>query len=115
MNAVVDKKPTNAATKDQKQIGTEQTVFTDTPNTPAIPVNELQNAISALDEEMKATLKNAVDQLVPGASFNPALVKEISKIETRKIRLITGRLDVLIRKGNPEVKDVVDRLLAIAI
>lgn len=82
---------------------------------PKVETNSLQNAISALDEEMKATLKNAVDQLVPGASFNPVLVKEISKIETRKIRLITGRLDALIRKGNPEVKDVVDRLLAIAI
>lgn len=96
MNAITEKKQANAVT-------------------PKAQPNELQNAIEQLEAEMKATLKNAVDQLVPGASFNPALVKEISKIQTRKIRLITARLDTLIRKGNPDAQQIVDRLLAIEI
>ncbi|NKI69004.1 hypothetical protein GN109_06190 [Collimonas pratensis] len=106
MNAVTEKKQANNTVTEAKQTVVE---------TLKAPINELQNAIDQLDAEMKATLKSAVDQLVPGASFNPGLVKEISKIETRKIRLITARLDVLLRKGNPEAQQIVDRLLTIEI
>jgi hypothetical protein len=108
---ISDKKQT-ATTKDQKQSSTEQ-VIADTPSASA--ANELQKAIDQLDAELKTTLKIAVEQLTPGGTFNPGLVKEISKIETRKIRLITGHLDTLMRKGNHEVKEIVERLLAIKI
>ena len=77
--------------------------------------NQFRNEIVKLNAELTTLVESVVKQRAPGTSFNPALVREMRKIETRKNRLIMTYLDTLIKQGNPEVQQVIDRLLAIEV
>lgn len=112
MNAAVEKKSTLTLDKKSATVEPAAQQAAD----PA-PTNSLQNSIDKLDAEIKEKLTSVIENLAPGnaSSFSPSVIKEISKIENRKNRLISGRLDLLLRKGNSEAAEIVQRLLAIAI
>lgn len=112
MNAAVEKKST--LTLDKKSTAVEPAVQQ---AADAVPINSLQNSIDKLDAEIKEKLTSVIENLAPGnaSSFSPSVIKEISKIENRKNRLIAGRLERLLREGNSEAKEIVQRLLAIGV
>lgn len=112
MNAAVEKKST--LTLDKKSATVEPAAQQ---AAEVVPTNSLQNSIDKLDAEIKEKLTSVIENLAPGnaSSFSPSVIKEISKIENRKNRLIAGRLERLLREGNSEAKEIVQRLLAIAI
>jgi hypothetical protein len=113
MNAAVAEKK-STLTLDKKSTAVESAAQ---PAADAVSTNSLQNSIDKLDAEIKEKLTSVIENLAPGnaSSFSPSVIKEISKIENRKNRLIAGRLERLLREGNPEAKEIVERLLAIAI
>jgi hypothetical protein len=113
MNAAVAEKK-STLTLDKKSATVESAAQ---PAADVVQVNSLQVSIDKLDADMKEKLASIIENLAPGnaSSFSPSAIKEISKIENRKNRLIAGRLELLLRKGNPEAKEIVERLLAIAI
>ncbi len=77
--------------------------------------SQLRDELGKLDEEIKALVNTTLEQLEPGKPFNPAIVRNISKIEARKHRLLSTRLVALLKKGHPDVKEIVDRLITIEV
>jgi hypothetical protein len=68
-------------------------------------------ALQELESERTALAKSAIENLKPGKPFDPAVVRQINKIETRKNRLILSRFASLLRKGTPEIQTLVYQLV----
>lgn len=67
--------------------------------------------LQQLDSERTTLAKNAIEQLKPGRPFDPAVVRQINKIETQKNRLIVSRFASLLRKSGPEVQAIVHQII----
>lgn len=68
-------------------------------------------ALQELDGERTALAKTAIENMKPGKPFDPAVVRQINKIETRKNRLIVSRFSNLLRKSTPEVQAIVHQII----
>ena len=68
-------------------------------------------ALQELESERTALAKSAIENMKPGKTFDPAVVRQINKIETRKNRLIVSRFASLLRKGSPEIQPLVHQLV----
>ncbi|MFV8669400.1 hypothetical protein ACNRC9_10325 [Ralstonia pseudosolanacearum] len=68
-------------------------------------------ALQELESERTALAKSAIENLKPGKPFDPAVVRQINKIETRKNRLVLSRFAALLRKGTPEIQTLVHQLI----
>lgn len=68
-------------------------------------------ALQELDGERTALAKTAIENMKPGKPFDPAVVRQINKIETRKNRLIVSRFAALLRKSTPEAQAVVHQII----
>lgn len=77
--------------------------------------SEIRSKIDKIDAELAKLVDGVIKQRALGTSFNPALVREMRKIETHKKRLVMAHFDALIKQGNPEVQQVIDLLLTIEI
>jgi hypothetical protein len=73
--------------------------------------DKLRADLAQLDAERTALVKNTIENLKPGKPFDPMVVREINKIETRKNRLIVARFASLLRKNDPEVQAIVYQLI----
>ncbi|SDB85775.1 hypothetical protein [Paraburkholderia lycopersici] len=69
--------------------------------------------LAELDEQRTALAKSAIEQLKPGRPFDPVVVRQINKIETKKNRLIVSRFASLLRKNNPAVQAIVHQIIEI--
>lgn len=81
-----------------------KTEATDTPE-------KFKATLAALDEQRTALAKSAIEQLKPGRPFDPIVVRQINKIETKKNRLIVSRFASLLRKNNPGVQAIVHQII----
>ncbi|MGA3706414.1 hypothetical protein ACI2TA_23745 [Ralstonia nicotianae] len=68
-------------------------------------------ALHELESERTALAKSAIENMKPGKPFDPAVVRQINKVETRKNRLIVSRFASLLRKGSPEIQTIVHQLV----
>jgi hypothetical protein len=82
-------------------------------NTTKPHMNEIRRKIDKIDAELAALVDGVIKQRALGTSFNPALVREMRKIETHKKRIVMAHFDALIKQGNPKVQQVIDLLLTI--
>ncbi|MCK4161825.1 hypothetical protein HFK89_05090 [Ralstonia pseudosolanacearum] len=67
--------------------------------------------LQELEGERTALAKSAIENMKPGKPFDPAVVRQINKVETRKNRLIVSRFASLLRKGSPEIQTIVHQLI----
>ena len=81
-----------------------KTEATDTPE-------KFKATLAALDAERTALAKSAIEQLKPGRPFDPVVVRQINKIETKKNRLLVSRFAALLRKSTPEVQAVAHQII----
>lgn len=81
-----------------------KTATTDTPE-------KFRAALQELDAERTALAKLAIEDLKPGRAFDPAVIRQINKIETKKNRLLISRFASLPRKNDPEVQAIVYQLV----
>jgi hypothetical protein len=102
----VDGAKNNAAEVQKKEKPARKTEATDTPE-------KFKATLAELDEQRTALAKSAIEQLRPGRPFDPAVVRQINKIETKKNRLIVARFAALLRKNNPAVQAVVHQIIEI--
>jgi hypothetical protein len=79
---------------------------TDTPE-------KFRAALQELDAERTALAKSAIEDLKPGRAFDPVVIRQINRIETKKNRLLISRFASLLRKNNPEVEAIVYQLIQI--
>ncbi len=77
---------------------------TDTPE-------KFRAALQELDAERTALAKSAIEDLKPGRAFDPVVIRQINRIETKKNRLLISRFASLLRKNNPEVQAIVYQLV----
>ncbi|WP_439671219.1 hypothetical protein AEMCBJ_01705 [Cupriavidus necator] len=68
-------------------------------------------ALQELDTERTTLAKSAIENMKPGKPFDPAVVRQINKIETRKNRLLVSRFASLLRKGTPDVQAIVHQII----
>ncbi|MDC6176940.1 hypothetical protein C2I33_24590 [Ralstonia solanacearum] len=68
-------------------------------------------ALQEMDTERTALAKAAIENIKPGKPFDPAVVRQINKVETRKNRLLVSRFASLLRKGSPEVQAIVHQII----
>jgi hypothetical protein len=83
-----------------------KTPATDTPE-------KFRAALQELDAERTALAKSAIEDLKPGRAFDPVVIRQINRIETKKNRLLISRFASLLRKNNPEVEAIVYQLIQI--
>jgi len=76
-------------------------------------VAELKATLDKFDADIKARVNTTLEQMAPGTPFNPAMVRDIAKVEAKKNRLLTTRFAAMLKKGHPEAKAIVERLIAI--
>ena len=76
-------------------------------------VADLKSALDKFDADIKARVNTTLEQMAPGTPFNPAMVRDIAKVEAKKNRLLTTRFAAMLKKGHPEAKAIVERLIAI--
>lgn len=80
--------------------------------TPATETPEkFRAALHELDAERTALAKSAIEDLKPGRPFDPLVIRQINKIETKKNRLLISRFASLLRKNDPEVQAIVYQLV----
>jgi len=72
---------------------------------------KFRTALQELESERTALAKSAIENMKPGKPFDPAVVRQINKVETRKNRLIVSRFASLLRKGSPEIQTLVHQLV----
>ncbi|MHA6847057.1 hypothetical protein [Ralstonia syzygii] len=75
------------------------------------PPEKFRAALQELETERTALAKSAIENMKPGKPFDPAVVRQINKVETRKNRLIVSRFASLLRKGSPEIQTIVHQLV----
>ena len=68
-------------------------------------------ALQELDAERTALAKSAIEDLKPGRPFDPVVIRQINRIETKKNRLLISRFASLLRKNDPEVQAIVYQLV----
>lgn len=76
-------------------------------------VEELREAIKALDTQRNELVKNTIENIKPGKPLDLAAVREINKIETKKNRLIVARFASLLKKNPSEVQAIVHQIIEI--
>jgi len=103
VNGADDAKNT-AAEVQKKEKPARKTEATDTPE-------KLKATLAELDEQRTSLAKSAIEQLKPGRPFDPAAVRQINKIETKKNRLIVARFASLLRKNHPAVQAIVHQIV----
>jgi hypothetical protein len=81
-----------------------KTPATDTPE-------KFRAALQELDAERTALAKSAIEDLKPGRAFDPVVIRQINRIETKKNRLLISRFASLLRKNNPDVEAIVYQLV----
>jgi hypothetical protein len=81
-----------------------KTPATDTPE-------KFRAALQELDAERTALAKSAIEDLKPGRAFDPVVIRQINRIDTKKNRLLVSRFASLLRKNNPEVQAIVYQLV----
>lgn len=100
----VDDAKNNTAEVQKKDKPARKTEATDTPE-------KFKATLAELDEQRTALAKSAIEQLKPGRPFDPVVVRQINKIETKKNRLIVSRFASLLRKNNPAVQAIVHQII----
>ncbi|MGA4047928.1 hypothetical protein ACI2VF_15100 [Ralstonia nicotianae] len=75
------------------------------------PPEKFRAALQELEGERTALAKSAIENMKPGKPFDPAVVRQINKVETLKNRLIVSRFASLLRKGSPEIQTIVHQLI----
>ncbi|QNB10307.1 hypothetical protein G5S35_01160 [Paraburkholderia tropica] len=101
-----DEAKNSTAGVEKKEKPARKTEATDTPE-------KFKATLAELDEQRTALAKSAIEQLKPGRPFDPAVVRQINKIETKKNRLIVSRFASLLRKNNPAVQAIVHQIIEI--
>lgn len=96
----------STAEPQKKDKPARKTEATDTPE-------KFKATLAELDEQRTALAKSAIEQLKPGRPFDPAVVRQINRIETKKNRLIVARFASLLRKNNPAVQAIVHQIIEI--
>ena len=99
-----DETKNNTAEAQKKDKPARKTEATDTPE-------KFKATLAGLDEQRTALAKSAIEQLKPGRPFDPVVVRQINKIETKKNRLIVSRFASLLRKNNPAVQAIVHQII----
>jgi len=105
VNGADDAKNSTAEAQ-KKDKPARKTEATDTPE-------KFKATLAELDEQRTALAKSAIEQLKPGRPFDPVVVRQINKIETKKNRLIVSRFASLLRKNNPAVQAIVHQIIEI--
>ncbi|MGN7100308.1 hypothetical protein ACTHR6_01780 [Ralstonia holmesii] len=80
-------------------------------NVASEPPEKFRATLQELEAERTALAKAAIENMKPGKPFDPAVVRQINKVETRKNRLIVSRFASLLRKGSPEIQTIVHQLV----
>jgi len=106
-NTVADKAETKSETKPQVKPVREPVARMTTAT--------LKAEIDKIDDEINKLVTTSLEQMGPGKPFNSATMRLIARHETKKHRLLMNRLAALIKKGNPEVRPIVEKLLSIEI
>ncbi|WP_423379851.1 hypothetical protein [Burkholderia sp. LMG 32019] len=101
-----DEMKNSTAEAQKKDKPARKTEATDTPE-------KFKATLAELDEQRTALAKSAIEQLKPGRPFDPVVVRQINKIETKKNRLIVSRFASLLRKNNPAVQAIVHQIIEI--
>jgi hypothetical protein len=96
----------STAEAQKKEKPARKTEATETPE-------KFKATMAELDDQRTALAKSAIEQLKPGRPFDPAVVRQINKIETKKNRLIVSRFASLLRKNNPAVQAIVHQIIEI--
>ena len=75
------------------------------------PPEKFRAALQELEGERTALAKAAIENMKPGKPFDPAVVRQINKVETLKNRLLVSRFASLLRNGSPEIQTIVHQLV----
>lgn len=75
----------------------------------------LKAEMEKIDNEINSLATNSLEKMGPGKPFNSATMRQIAHHETKKHRLLIHRLAALLRKGHPEARPIVEKLLSIEI
>jgi hypothetical protein len=97
---------TSEAQAAQNAKPSRKTPATDTPE-------KFRAALQELDTQRTALAKSAIEDMKPGRPFDPAVIRQINKIETKKNRLLISRFASLLRKNDPEVQAIAYQLAQI--
>ena len=118
MTAMTDKK---LSTPVDKKTGDSSTPILDVANsddTTRVTVTDVQIATASFRDEMKMLdaqraelVKNALDNLKPGRTFDSAVVRKVNKLETARNRLIVSHFARLLKHNPAEVHAIVHQII----
>jgi len=71
--------------------------------------------LAKFDESINALVTDSLQQKGPGQPFNAGIVRQIAREEAKKHRMITNRLAALLKRGHPELRPLVEKLLTLEV
>lgn len=116
MNTIPEKKP--GSPLDKKVNATEAATTTAAgiePLAATLPhkndAERFREAIKALDAQRSELVKDAIDNIKPGRTFDSSVVRKINKLETMRNRLIVARFAWLLKNSAPNVHAIVHQII----
>jgi len=82
-----------------------------TRSTADLPSENFRDTLKALDAKRTELVKNAIDNIKPGRTFNAGVVRQINKIETARNRLIVAHFAWLLKRNPEDVHAIVHQII----
>jgi hypothetical protein len=118
MNTATDKKPAVALDKKANDItpalgdSTPSAVSTPPEKTAVETATEkFREALRAVDAQRTELVKNAIDNIKPGRTFDSSVVRQINKLETKRNRLIVTHFAWLLKNSPANVHAIVHQII----
>ncbi len=82
-----------------------------TANPTLMATERFREAINALDDQRKELVKNAIDNIKPGRTFDSTVLRQINKLETTRNRLIIAHFAWLLKQSPSDVHAIVHQII----
>lgn len=74
---------------------------------------EVKERINELDDEIGELVQAAINGIAPGRGFDRNLLRQMTKAQREKNRLVAARFTALLDMGHPEAKELLVKLMHI--
>lgn len=118
MNASTDKKPVTSLDKKSADVTLPQTentssVISLSSKTKSVEnmTADFRNAIKDLDAQRTELVRNAIDNIKPGRTFDSSVVRQINKLETKRNRAIVSHFGWLLKHDPSAVHAIVHQII----
>jgi hypothetical protein len=72
---------------------------------------KFREGLNAIDAQRAQLVKNAIDNVKPGRTFDSSVVRQINKLETKRNRLIVGHFASLLKHNPDAVHAIVHQII----